>query len=261
MTLKNAFITGGSSGIGRSLTWELFRRGYRVAITARRGELLEMIRTEAEAGGYECLVFPCDVNDESAIQDAVRKTISEWGPLDLAVANAGVGYPTFARKFDLADARALMRTNFEGTLTLFAAVIPGMIERGQGRFAAVASIAGFRGIPGASTYSASKAAMQSFLEASRVELKGTGVGVTVVNPGFIETSMTEKNSFRMPFLMKDHEAAAIIAKGLEAGKRNVTFPLPMKLIAMTLRMLPAVIYEKLAEPMAKKKRDPKKVRR
>ena len=122
-------------------------------------------------------------------------------------------------------------------------------------------MAGFRGLPGASTYTASKAAMHAFLEASRVELLGTGVGVTVVNPGFIETAMTEKNKYKMPFLMKVDEAAQVIADGIESGKRVVTFPLPMAILVPVLRFLPTAVYEKLVSPIAARKMDKDKIRR
>ena len=259
--MKNAIITGATSGIGRELAELLSGRGYRVSLLARRGDLLGEVQPTLQARERECLVFECDVSDPAVVRHAVDRTIESWGPIDLAIANAGIGYPTFARKFVFEEARAIMRTNVEGTMTLFAATIPGMVERGMGRFVGVASLAGLRGLPGSSTYSASKAAMQAFLEASRVELLGTGVGVTIVNPGFIETPMTEKNRFPMPFLMKVSEAAEIIAEGIESGRREVNFPLPTVLMTRAIRLLPNAIFDRITGPFGKRKMDRSRYRR
>jgi short-subunit dehydrogenase len=128
-------------------------------------------------------------------------------------------------------------------INLFAAVVPSMIERREGRFAGVASLAGHRGLPTASVYSSSKAAMQAFLEASRIELAPHGVGVTIVNPGFIVTAMTARNRFRMPFLMNADRAARIIADGLERGKRVIEFPRPMSVATRFMRQLPDALYD------------------
>ncbi|MDX1584731.1 MAG: SDR family NAD(P)-dependent oxidoreductase, partial [Thermoanaerobaculia bacterium] len=200
--LRNAILTGASSGIGAGLSEELVRRGFRVGLISRRTEVLEERVEELRSIGGEALALPADVTDDSAIRAAVDTMRSEWGEIDLAIANAGIGIPTPVKRFDTADAVAVMRTNVEGTFTLFGATVPSMVERGEGHFVGVASISSFRGIPGGSVYSASKAAQRAFLEAARVELSRTGVKVTIVNPGFIETPMTQKNRFRMPFLMK-----------------------------------------------------------
>lgn len=213
-----------------------------MALLARRTDLLE----QAVAGRQNAVAITCDVTDAAAVQDAVRRAEAELGgPFDLAVANAGIGIPTHAARFDTTAAVEVMRVNVIGTINLFGAVVPSMIERKSGRFAGIASLAGLRGLPTASAYSASKAAMQAFLEASRVELAPYGVGVTIVNPGFVVSEMTAKNRFRMPFLMKVDKAARIIADGLEKGKRVVEFPLGMSLITRLLRHLPDALYDRV----------------
>jgi len=136
-----------------------------------------------------------------------------------------------------------------------------MVERRSGVFAGIASIAGLRGLPTAAPYSASKATMQNFLEASRIELRPYGVKVTTVNPGFIATPMTEKNKFKMPFLLQPDEAAKIIANGIERGKRIVEFPAPMSLLMRTMRLVPDAIFERITGPYARRKIDPAKVRK
>jgi short-subunit dehydrogenase len=204
------------------------------------------------------VALPCDVTDSAAVHEAVAKS----GPFDLAIANAGVGLPTHATKFPLADAELMVRVNLLGMMYLFDAVIPSMIERRSGRFAGVASIAGLRGVPTTSVYSATKAAMQAFLEASRIELKPYGVGVTIVNPGFIATPMTEKNKFKMPFIMPADKAARVIVDGIERGRRVVEFPKPMSLLMRFTRLLPDALYEAATAPAARRRQhDLSKVKR
>ncbi len=255
---RNAIITGASSGIGAALAGELSRRGWAVALLARRQDLLEEVRATLATPS---VALPCDVTDAAAVERAVRQAEATLGPIDLAVANAGVGIPGHATKFKLADADRTIRVNVLGMMNLFAAVILPMVERRSGRFAGIASVAGLRGLPTSAAYSASKAAMQTFLESSRIELAPYGVGVTIVNPGFIATPMTEKNRFRMPFLMQAGPAAKKIADGLERGKRVVEFPRPMSVLMRVMRHLPDPLYDRLTAPYARRKADPEKVKR
>lgn len=231
---------------------ELGRRGWRTALLARRNEELEKVGNDVRQAGGDALVFPADVTDAGAVRWAVEETLGAWGPLDLAVANAGLSIPSAAARFDLDVARDIMRINFEGMLNLVAAVIPGMVDRGQGQFAGIASLAGFRGLPGAGPYSASKAAMRAYLEAIRVELAPRGIAVTTVNPGFIRTPMTDKNRFPMPFLMNVEEAARRIADAIEAKRREVSFPFPMALMMRSSRFLPNAVWDRISLPYARR---------
>lgn len=248
-----AIITGASSGIGLHLARELARRGYALALLARRTELLDGLAREL---GPHNVAIGCDVIDSAAVRDAVRAAEERLGgPFDLAVANAGVSIPGHATKFNLAEAEQIIRVNLLGTFYLYDAVIPSMVERRGGRFVGVASIAGLRGLPTAGPYSASKAAMHAFLEAARIELKPYGVGVTIVNPGFVATPMTEKNRFRMPFLVQPEKAARVIADGIANGKRVVEFPRPMSLLMRTVRYLPDALYERMMVPYARRRNE------
>jgi short-subunit dehydrogenase len=254
-----AIITGASSGIGEALARELARRGWDLALLARRADLLESLSRELKT---KSIALPCDVTDANAVRDAVKQGEAALnGPFDLAIANAGVGVPSHASKFVLADAELMIRVNLLGMFNLFDAVIPSMIERKAGRFAGIASIAGLRGLPTSSVYSATKAAMHAFLEASRVELRQYGVGVTTVNPGFVITAMTDKNRFKMPFLMKVDDAARVIANGLERGKRVVEFPLPMSLLMRFARFIPDAVWDRATAPYARRKIEIEKARR
>jgi short-subunit dehydrogenase len=244
-----ALITGASSGIGLSLAHELSRRGYALALLARRTELLDALALDLP----RAVAITCDVTDAASVTDAVKRAEEQLGgPLDLAIANAGVSIPGHASAFHLAEAEQVFRVNVLGMLYLFDAVIPSMVARRAGRFAGVASIAGLRGLPASAAYSASKAAMQAFLEAARIELVPHGVGVTIVNPGFVVTPMTAKNRFRMPFLMPPERAARIIADGIGKGKRIVEFPLPTSLMMRVMRLLPASLYDAVMVPYARR---------
>jgi short-subunit dehydrogenase len=257
--VRNAIITGASSGIGAALARELSRRGWSIALLARRADLLGEV---ARSIATPAVAIACDVTDAAAVERAVRRGESELGgSFDLAIANAGVGISGHATTFKLDDADQTIRVNVIGMMNLFAAVIPSMVERRTGRFAGVASLAGLRGMPTVAAYSASKAAMQNFLEASRIELAPYGVGVTTVNPGFIATPMTEKNKFKMPFLMHVDNAARRIADGVERGKRVVEFPLPMSILMRMVRLVPDALYDRMTAPSGRRRIDPAKVKR
>jgi short-subunit dehydrogenase len=249
MKAKRAIVTGASSGIGVDLARELSRRGYALALLARRADLLQGIARELNA-----VPIACDVVDAAAVRDAVRRGEQELGgPFDLAIANAGVSIPNHATRFSIADAEQVIRVNVLGLMYLYDAVIPGMIERKSGRFVGVASVAGLRGLPTSGPYSASKAAVQAFLEAARIELVPYDVGVTIVNPGFVATEMTAKNRFRMPFLMQSPKAARIIADGIERGRRVIEFPRRMSLLMRITRLIPDALYERMMVPYARRK--------
>jgi short-subunit dehydrogenase len=235
-------ITGASSGIGAALARELSRRGHALGLIARRGDLLDALVAELKT---PAVALPCDASDPAAVRDAVaRGETALGGPFDLAIANAGVGIAFRVTEFDLAAAEQMLRVNVYGTMVLFDAVVPKMIERRSGHFAGVASLAGHRGLPTSSVYSATKAAMQAFLEATRVELAPFGVAVTTINPGFVTTAMTSKNRFKMPFLMSAERAARVIAGGLERRARVVEFPLPMSMITRFARIVPNAIWDR-----------------
>lgn len=249
--MKTALITGASSGIGRELALELSRRGWRVALLARRREALEELARAVEARGGEADVFVADVADAGAVGDAVRDLLARRGAIDLAIANAGISQSGSILKVAPAAAATILRTNVEGTLNVLAAVAPSMLERKRGHFVGIASLAGFRGLPGSAIYSASKAAMRALLEAARVELGPKGIVVTTINPGFIRTPMTASHRFRMPFLMDADAAARRIIDAIEAEKREYSFPFPMALFVRLARLLPNAVWDRASLPYAR----------
>jgi short-subunit dehydrogenase len=248
--LKHVFITGGSSGIGLALGRVLAGRGYAVTLSARRAAMVAEHAAAIASGGGRAVGVACDVTELASVHAAVRAAESALGPISIAVANAGVGLPSHAAKFVIADAELMVRTNILGMMYLLDATVPQMVERRSGQFVGVASLAGLRGLPATSVYSATKAAMQAFLEASRIDLAPYGIAVTTINLGFIATPMTAKNEFKMPFLMRDDQAAVIMADGIERRARVVEFPRPMALITRLARYLPNAVYDRVMRPYA-----------
>jgi short-subunit dehydrogenase len=242
---KVVWLTGASSGIGEALTRELVKRGAKVAITARRAEILESLRADV-AGGLDAIrCFPGDVEDLTQMKKIVDSIESTFGEIDLAIPNAGTHIFTVPESFNSEEYLALMRLNFGGMLHCIEAVLPRMLARGRGYIAPVASLAGYRGLPRAAAYGASKSAMIHFLESIRFHLRPKGITISIVNPGFVKTPLTEKNDFKMPFLVDAERAARIICGGIERRKREIAFPFPFSWVLKVARMLPAPVYERI----------------
>lgn len=234
---KTAWITGGGSGIGRELALELAAHGWQVAISGRTQGKLGAVCAVAPAGTVTA--YACDVTN----LDAMRATAQQIGPIDLAVFNAGVFTPFDAKRdFDAAAITHTMNVNYAGAVHGIDAVLPGMRERGSGHIALVASVAGYRGMPLAAPYSASKAAMISLCESLKFDFDSLGITTTVITPGFVKTPLTEKNRFPMPLLVDVGVAARIIRKGLEAGKFEITFPKRLAYTLKLMRCLPYALY-------------------
>ncbi len=246
---KCVWLTGASSGIGEALAYELARRGARVAITARRKELLDDIVTKIVAAHGEAHSFPGDVlnlEEMKGVVDSIEKTM---GPIDLAIPNAGTHIFSKPEQFDSAEYLSIMQLNFGGVLHCLEAVIPRMLLRGGGHLAPVASLAGYRGLPRAAAYGASKSALIHFLESVRFHLQPKGIAISIVNPGFVKTPLTDKNDFFMPFLISSERAAKIICNGIERGKRTIAFPIPFSWIVGLAKFLPAPVYEKIVNQL------------
>jgi short-subunit dehydrogenase len=245
---ETALITGGSSGIGRALAEGLVRRGTRVVICARKKEPLE---EAAKAVGAVPIQADMAVPEQAA--DIVAKAIAELGSLDLVIANAGFGGDRPASRLEPRHVTAMMQTNVIGACVTLTAAIPHMLERGRGNLAGMSSLAAVRGLPTSAVYSASKAAVSTFLESIRVDLFRTGVVVTDVRPGFVDTPLTKKNKFEMPFLMPADRAAEGILDAIAAGKRVYAFPWPMAFGAKALTWMPAWMYDRIGSRVNVKK--------
>jgi short-subunit dehydrogenase len=243
------WITGGGTGIGREVALQLATAGCRVAISARSpGPLAEVSGLNANVHA-----FPLDVTDVAATATVVAAIEQMLGPIDLALLNAGTWDPMGASDYSAARAAQSMRVNYGGICIGAEALIPRFRERKAGHLALVASVAGYRGLPQAAAYAPSKAAVISLAEVLRGDLARCGVSVSVVNPGFVETQMTQVNTFPMPFLMQPADAAQAIIRGLEKKAFEIAFPRPLVAIMKTLRVLPYRLFFWVSARMQPKK--------
>lgn len=233
-----AVITGVSSGIGRSLALALAREGCKVGLIARRADLLDTLAMEIAKEGGTCVAATADVSDHAALVKAIHGIASQLGPVDLLIANAGVGIPSNVDPFNVADMEHLFHINFFGVLHAIDAVLPEMIKRGKGHLAAVSSMGAYKGLPGQQAYCASKAAVNCFLDGLRVQLRPTGIAVTTICPGFVWTPMTENHPFKMPWLLQPDDAARRILKALRRRKKVFNFPWQMSLLMWLTRWVP-----------------------
>jgi short-subunit dehydrogenase len=233
-----AVVTGASSGIGRALACQLARAGARVGLVARRrGELEELAQVIRAAGGT-ALVAPADVTDRGQVDAAVAAVRAGLGPIDLMTACAGVGMPTLLDPVNVGDIETMLRVNVLGVVYAFAAVLPEMLRRGSGRLAAVSSLAGYIGLPGESAYCASKAAVNVYLAGLRAQLRGRGVSVTTLCPGFVATPMTAANDFAMPALLSAEAASRRILQAILRRRAVYNFPRRTTALTRLLALLP-----------------------
>lgn len=254
MALK-VFLTGASSGLGEALAKHYASRGAALGLVARRAD--ELARVKAAIAPAAVETFAADVRDADAMVAAGRAFLDRHGVPDVVIANAGVSRGTMVEhEEDLAAFRAVLDTNVAGLFNTFHPFVAPMRAAGRGTLAGVASIAGFRGLPGSAAYSASKAAAISVLESLRVELAPAGIAVVTICPGYVATPMTARNPYRMPFLMDVDRAAASIARAIGRRKRFHVLPWPMAVVGAALRVLPRPVYDRLFERAPRKPRSP-----
>jgi NADP-dependent 3-hydroxy acid dehydrogenase YdfG len=243
MAPKSVFITGASSGLGRGLALHFAKAGATVHAAARRKD--ELSRLGAEAPGI--VEVPLDVQDSEALVRAIHRAEEQsGGALDLVIANAGVGRPTPARKMDWKFVKQIFDVNATAACVTVAAALPAMVARNAGQVVMMSSLAAFRGMPGEAAYCGSKAAVATFMESVRVDLRRTAVRATTVYPGFVKTAMTAKNKFPMPFLVELEKAVEVMARGIGRGAKTIAYPLPMVALTRGLGAIPRGLYEPLA---------------
>jgi short-subunit dehydrogenase len=248
------FITGASSGIGAALARQYAAQGAVLGLAARRADKLAAL---AAALGTPCHCYPLDVADAAALAAAGADFIARAGVPDIVIANAGVSVGTLTQETeDLPVFRRVFETNVLGMAHGFQPFIAAMTARGSGRLVGVASVAGIRGLPGAGAYCASKAAAIAYLESLRVELRGSGVKVVTLAPGYVATPMTAKNPYPMPFLMAPDAAARSMVRAIARGARFAVMPWPMRIVATLLRVLPRPLYDALFARAGRKPRNP-----
>lgn len=236
-------ISGASSGIGLALARHYLEHGAFVAVLARRGELLQALAAEFP-GKVFC--YALDVRDAAAIHAAAADFIARAGVPDIVIANAGVSIGTLTRHAEDNDVfRHVLEINVLGAVHTFQPFITKMREVGSGRLVGIASVAGFRGLPGAGAYSASKTALISYLESLRLEMRGSGVKVVTLCPGYIRTPMTDINPYPMPFMLEVDDAARRFARIIERGCSFKVVPWQMALVGRVLKVLPNWLYDRL----------------
>ncbi len=237
---SRCWIIGASTGIGAALAEALAARGARVALSSRRREPLEALAARMEAGRAQ--VLPLDIRDPAALDQAAGAIVNLWGGIDLVVLMAGDYKPMRAWEIDLDAARAMIETNLTGAFNTLAAVTPRLLAQGSGTIALVSSVAGFRGLPKSLVYGPTKAALINLAETLYLDLRPRGLGVCVINPGFVKTPLTAQNTFRMPALIEPAQAAREIVAGLERGAFEIHFPRRFTGWLKLLRLLPYRMY-------------------
>jgi short-subunit dehydrogenase len=230
-----AWVTGAGTGIGRALARRLAEDGWIVAASARTARDLDSLAAEVPG---RITSFQLDVTDEKAAADTGALIESSLGPVDLAVFNAGAYFPTTATNFSVGNFRKTVDLNLMGVVNCMGPIVPGMVARRSGHIAVMGSQTAFVGLPTAASYGATKAALNSMAEAFKPDFDQYGVTITVINPGFVKTPATDKNTFPMPFLIDADKAVDHIMRGLEAKKFAINFPFGMVASIRLLAALP-----------------------
>lgn len=234
---RRVWILGASSGIGEALARQIIGRGARVALSARRREALMRL-----AGDGETLVLPLDVTDVAALEAARERIVEAWGGVDVVAFVAGTYAPLRAWELTPERIRPMLATNLAATMNGVATVLPTLLAQGTGSLLIVASVAGYRGLPLAAAYGPTKAALINFAETLYLDLAPRGLGVFLVDPGFVATPLTARNAFPMPALITADEAAGEILAGMAAGRFEIHFPRRFTGWLKLARLLPYRLY-------------------
>ncbi|RPH64343.1 MAG: SDR family oxidoreductase [Burkholderiales bacterium] len=250
------FITGASSGIGEALAREYHRRfpGLRIGLVARREAELE--RVAAALAGASVHRYALDVTDREALARAAADFVAAAGaPPDVVIAGAGISAGTVTGEAeDAAMFRRIVDVNVTALFDTFSPFVPAMRARRSGTLVGIASVAGIRGLPGAGAYSASKAAAIAYLESARVELRGSGVRVVTIAPGYIRTPMTRRNAYPMPFLTDADVFARRAVDTIARGRSYAVIPWQMRGVSVALRLLPNWLFDALFARAPRKRR-------
>jgi short-subunit dehydrogenase len=234
-------ITGTTSGIGKELALYYAQRGTTLGLTGRRQERLTAVAAQCQAQGAEVLAASLDVRDATAMRAYAEQFLAQTGGIDLVIANAGVGSPDDLASGDAVHHAMLFEVNVIGLLNTMLPFIPAMMRQRHGQLVAIASVAGFRALPGSTTYAATKVAVRTLMEGYGWDLRRHGITVTTINPGFIVSEMTANNQFRMLFLLQTDEAVRRMARAIQRQRRVYTFPWPMAIVTRLLPYLPGAI--------------------
>jgi short-subunit dehydrogenase len=243
---QNVLITGASSGIGRAMALWWWRRGANVWATARRLDALEALRQSADGRIHPITM---DVSREAETVARIQAIDEQCGGLDLVVANAGVGAPTPARRADWGQVEQVLRTNVMGAAATLTAVLPRMVQRGQGHVVGISSVASYTGLGAYSSYCGSKAFLSVFLESVRIDLHGTGVKATCIEPGFVNSEGAAQLDGKVarPFMVSTDAAAEKFGRAIERGVRRLAWPKVHAWSSALLRWVPSPVLEPVAK--------------
>ena len=236
-------ITGASSGIGRGLARELAQQGAKLGLVARRADLLQEALEEVVSLGGNAIALPVDVRDAAAVRGAADRLRAEVGPIDVLIANAGVGATTDGADLQADEVAKVIDVNVIGAANSVAAVVPEMVAQGRGQLVAISSLAAYRGLPKSAAYCASKAALSAFFESLRLDLQPRGIDVTIIHPGFIKTPLTAGRSAQMPFLMELDTAVKKILSAIEKRRQSYAFPWQLATIFRAGMIMPNFMYD------------------
>ncbi len=241
---KTAWIVGASTGIGRATVLALLERGARVGVSARNAEALEELALLHNHAGQppRVIVLPLDVRDSAAVAAAHAQLLAATGAIDFVLFNAATYGALRADAFSLEQMLAHQQVNYVGALNVLAAVLPGFVAGGAGHVSITGSVAGFRGLPKSLAYGPTKAALTNLAEVLYVDLHARGIGVSVVQPGFVDTPLTAKNDFRMPALITPAQAAEAMLEGWRRGDFEIHFPRRFTFWMKLMRLLPYRLY-------------------
>ena len=240
---RTVWLIGGSSGIGAAMVPELARRGARVAISSRNEAALRQLAAAHGRADAPIIVKPLDVTVKGSIDAAADELRTAWGSIDVLIYNAGTWTPVDIQAFDVPAFEQQIAVNYTGMVRAIGAVLPEMLQRGRGEIVGVGSLSAYGAFPRAEAYGSTKAAVNYLLQSLRIDAAGKGIGVTTVNPGFVDTGLTHGNDFAMPFMMKADDAAKTIVDGLVAGRTEIHFPRRLSLPLKLLTALPRPVYE------------------
>lgn len=253
--MKRVFITGASSGLGRGLALLYAEPGATLGLVGRREDALKNLAAEVEQKGARAHCYPVDVRNTEEMEQTSEQFFETAGGCDLVIANAGVGEGRKDVRCDSRAAAEVMQINVIGLTNTLLPWVDRMRAQRSGILVGMASVAGYRAIPGSLSYSASKAAVMTFMEGLQMELEGTGVHAMTICPGFIRTPLTDKNEFSMPFLMECDEACQMMKSAIDSRRRRYTFPFPMLLAAQVLRIAPQWVLKRTSPRWRDRDRD------
>jgi short-subunit dehydrogenase len=250
--MTKIFITGASSGIGEAMARFYARQGVQLGLVARRDDFLARLADQLEP---KPATYAVDVRDAAGLKAAATDFIARYGVPDIVIANAGVSRGTLTEmEDDLEIFQEVFDINVMGMVNTFHAFVEPMKQKKHGTLVGIASVAGFRGIPGGGAYSASKAAAIRYCESLRVELRDEGISVVTICPGYIKTPMTAVNKFKMPFLIDVDEAVVRFARAIDAKTSFTVIPWSMGIAARILRLVPNWLYDRIFSHMPRKPR-------